>query len=759
MKNLKIKGVCFIAAMLCTTLTFGQFSNFYYSNQIPVIKGNDTLSLAWTGGMNHPQFSTLDVDYDGQDELIAYEPGNGLISVFKRKLVGGKVVYSYVYGGANFPSGIQDRLQLFDYNHDGKKDLFTYTTPDGIRVYENVGDAIEGLQWKLVRDQIETTDINNNVSEINTTSKTIPALVDIDGDGDMDILTFAASRKIVEWHKNLSMETYGNPDSLIFKLEQPCWGDFEEALAGNGIVLNSTIPPCGTTQNSLPNTNENGGMHAVNVDNRHLGGGSILALDINGNGMKDLLIGDHQFDNLTLVINGGTDPSANADMTNTDPTFPSYDVPVDLSNFLTAYYEDVDLDSVKDLIVSTTYVNHSNNTDGVWSYKNTGTNENPHFQFVKKDFLQGDMIENGQSSIPVLVDVNNDGLLDLLVANSFNYADSLNTSKIDYYQNVGTSSAPVYKLENENWSGFANSGLSGRVSPTFGDLDGDGDKDMVIGTSSGDLYYYENAGGTNSMLFNIVQAPLKDNQGNPIVVSGGATPELFDLNNDGKLDLIIGQANGPLLYYKNIGTATNYSFQLVNSNLGQISTTNQQYCVPRFYRTNGETYLFTGNSYGTIALYDNVQNSVGVGEIFHLVTNDVAQIDTKKSSAPAIAKIKDDGSYNLLVGGLLGGLWNFTTDSTFLAVKNESKDVLGGNVRLYPNPNNGSFTVDVSALKLSNYKITVFDPVGRVVLSKNNLQQSTIHLHIPSQKSGLYFIKIKSMNGLNRSFIKKMVVH
>src|SRR5690554_8195404 len=86
----------------------------------------------------------------------------------------------------------------------------------------------------------------------------------------------------------------------------------------------------------------------------------------------DLIIGDIDFNNLTLLINGGSSPHDNALMVSYDANFPSDDVPLNLSNFLTAYYEDFDLDGVNDLIVSTTVSGTSDNTKGVWLYKNNG---------------------------------------------------------------------------------------------------------------------------------------------------------------------------------------------------------------------------------------------------------------------------------------------------------------------------------------------------------------------------------------------------
>lgn len=726
---------------------YSQF-NFVYNDSIVVIHDADTLPVAWAGGMSHPQFSTIDLDFDGVEELVAFELENGIVNVFKRQLHEGNVVYSYWHNGSSlFPKGLRYRMKLVDFNGDGKKDIFTYTL-GGIKVYKNISNSTDGVQWELYKDPIKSV-VNNNLVSLYVSSNDIPAYVDVDGDGDIDVLAFNVSFSRVEWHKNLSVENYGHADSLIFELEQPCWGDFVESPTGNTIELNSTMSPCGTTLNKA------GGAE------RH-SGGSILALDANASGLMDLIIGDIDFNNLTLLINGGSSPHDNALMVSYDANFPSDDVPLDLSNFLTAYYEDFDLDGVNDLIVSTTVSGTSDNTKGVWLYKNNGMNNHPDFQFTREDFLQGDMIQNGKGAIPIFVDVNNDGLTDLLVANQFNYREALSSSsRMNYYMNVGSASEPTFKLINENWNNFGNSGYSGRVSPAFADLDGDGDQDMIVGIANGRLYYYENSGGSAPMNFNIAQYQLLDNNGDPIVVSNNATPELFDLDNDGLVDLVIGQGNGPLIYYKNIGTTTSYSFELINSNLGQVDLTSSEYMqtfgVPRFVRNNDTTYLFAGNRTGTISFYDGVDGQLAPGDAFNLVSSKFLNIDTRGMSAPAIGQLRNDNSYDFFVGTEVGGLWSYRPgDTTYLNVNNEQiQPAL--KLLIYPNPTRGEFVIAFEELNGERYNFRVLDPLGREITAQNNLSQSEVFVQLENPTSGIYFVELTLIQSQKR-VVRRVVV-
>lgn len=751
--NKLVTVTIFIFIFSCSE-SFSQF-NFVYNDSIQVIKNNDTISLAWSGGLNHPQFSTIDLNFDGIEELVAFEPDNNFVHVYKRSIKNGKVIYKYWYGAEKlFPSTINTKLKLVDYDGDGRKDLFTYF-PGGLTVYRNISNSNTGIQWQLVANPIMTFDTYSNAyTNLFNAAQEFPAIYDIDGDGDMDIMTFSMHVKRIVWNKNLSMETYGNADSLKFVIQEECWGGFTESASGNGILLHSTIPPCGATPK--PSQEE--------IDNptRHQGGGSILALDINNDNLTDLLIGDHEYNNISLVVNGGTSPDS-ADMVSFDNQFPDYDTPINLANFVSVFYEDIDLDGVKDLIAATSETTQktSENTNSAWFYKNIGSNTLPHFELKTQSFLQELMIDNGTGSIPIFVDANHDGLTDLLVANDFNYVNdgqlsTPNSSKMDLYTNVGSNITPIFKLSTPNWNNFANSGYTSRVSPAFGDLDGDGDLDMITGIKNGKLFYYENSGNAGTMNFSIAQIPLLDDLGNLISVSGSATPELFDLDDDGKLDLIIGQENGPLLYYKNVGTGANYSFHLTNNNLGGIYPSTLMTIVPRFIRDNNVTYLWVGDKTGKISFYDGIDSHLSQGDNFNLVSNNYAGIDTKGFSAPAIGQIRNNGKFDLLVGNVAGGIWSYQQGDTSNLSSSYIDEITNKELKVYPNPTKGNITLEWSEPINDSYQVSVADVFGRVIYQVHS-SQTSLNIQLDSIKKGVYFIKVTTINRDDK-WLKKIVI-
>lgn len=724
---------CFLTCFF-TPNTQAQFG-FAYNDSILVKKGADTLQFPWAGGLNHVQFSSIDVDFDGLEDLFIFDRSENQVIVFKTIEIGGVKSYEYMHDVRHlFPEDMRYRVAMVDYNGDGKKDIFTYGI-GGVKVYKNIGNASDGLQWEVAADRLESIYTNPNptiVPNLYVSSVDIPAYVDIDGDGDIDVLTFNMGGQRVEYHKNLSMENYGVPDSLEFKLYNECWGKFIESDTDNTIHLDSNDGPCGNS--NLPDPQRNF---------RH-SGSTILAIDLDGNDVMDLILGDVDNHNLTALLNGGTQPNQNSIMVNQDPNFPSNTTPVDISFFPASFYLDVDHDGVKDLIVGTNMAGSTDNLESVWYYKNLGANNNPNFSFVKKNFLQGDMIDNGKGAIPVLVDLNNDGLKDLLVASHFRYVDpSSKASKIQYYQNTGSAEVPEFTFITDDWLSLSGEGYGLRMFPTFGDIDGDGQDEMILGTQDGLLHLYERSGpGIED--FTLSQIELKDHQGLTIDVNSFASPQLFDLNNDGLLDLIIGKRSSGISYYENIGSATSPSFKWVTDDLGQVdmggSFPPDKYSTPHFVRHNDTLHLFCGNRMGTVYYYNEIEGHIADGDVFNLVSDNYANINTSGYSAPFIDTLRNDRRYEMFVGTDLGGIWAYIAEEfSAPTIGLDQVEVIQQGLKVYPNPSkNGHFTISSEDLE-EELSISVFNTVGQSI-KKIDQFWGNAHLDLSQSEQGVYIL-------------------
>ncbi|MDC0257837.1 FG-GAP-like repeat-containing protein, partial [Crocinitomicaceae bacterium] len=356
------------------------------------------------------------------------------------------------------------------------------------------------LRWILFQSDVQSDYAINGMQSLFISADDLPALVDVDEDGDLDILTSDAAGLRLEYHQNQSIQLYGIPDSLIFVQKNECWGKFTEGVTNFTINLNDSTPPC--INGNIANPERS----SVNASQKKMHAGtSILCLDIDSSGVKDIIMGDAAFSGLTLLVNGGTAVNTDSPITSLDDTFPIYSTPVKCQNFPGAYYVDVDFDQKRDLIASPNTEVNSLDRESVIYYQNIGTDNVPIFTPISGNFLQDEMIEHGTGSIPVIFDYNGDGLEDLLIANFYNYKPvGDKESLIAVYYNVGTATEPAFQFVDMDAFNLGQQNFGLRSVPTFGDIDDDGDKDLLLGLEDGTLVFYENlATGTMPLWGNL----------------------------------------------------------------------------------------------------------------------------------------------------------------------------------------------------------------------------------------------------------------
>jgi hypothetical protein len=652
-------------------------------------------------------------------------------------------------GHTLFPTDLRYRLAAIDYNQDGKNDLFAYGI-GGVKVYKNTGNSTTGLQWTVSKNLLYS-DNWGTMLNLYVSSADIPAIVDVDLDGDIDILTYHISGEYLQYHKNLSQETYGHSDSLMFELKNECWGGFREDVNSNSVFLNDQTAPCqgGNVPNPQLKPNETEKAHA---------GSTVLALDMDGNGVKDLLLGDVAYPSINFLTNGGTTVNSNSLMISANPNFPANSTPVSMQLFPAAFWVDVDFDSKKDLLVAPNAKNVSENETSVLKYKNTLSNTNPNFVFETKAFLQEDMIEHGTGSIPVLTDLDNDGLVDLFVANYFSYKPTLTKeSRIAYYKNTGTTNNPVFTFIDNDFLNLSQSGLGLRMVPSFGDLNNDGKKDIILGLENGTLCYLQNTTSGSIPTFSTPITNYQDHVGQTINVGQFAAPQLFDLNQDGKLDLIIGKKTGEILYYQNKGTLTSPSFELINSNLGNVdvstSISPDGFAVPHFFRNLDTTYLMVGSLEGAIYFYDSIDENLASGTGFRTISSNFLNQDKNIGgySACAVGDLDNDSNLDLFIGQDLGGLFYLEHDSlSNLSLMNPFFTL--PEIHVYPNPAYDKITI-TSDIDLNNFEILVYSSTGKLVDKKIGIMK-TIDFSITDYTNGMYFIQIPEF-GYSTKFIKQ----
>ena len=741
------KYIAFVFALTTISGVSAQFG-FEYAPTIPVSRSSSYLENAWGGGFNYTQVADFDYDFDGDKDLFMFDRSSNNIRVLVQEDNAGTPYYRTDFYAKNFfPSDLRYRATLVDYDNDGRKDIFTYGI-GGLKVYRNIGDATNGLQWELMDDLIYSQ-YPSTYTNLYVSSTDIPAIIDVDNDGDIDVLTFHQGGQHIEYHQNQSVELYGIPDSLIFELKNECWGKFSEDLTTNSVILNDPNSPCvgGSIANPLRLAGDG------NKEAKH-SGSTVMAFDYDNSGVLDLVLGDVSFTNLVLLINGGTAPNTNSAMISQDLAFPSNTTPASMQLFPAAFFVDVDFDNKRDLVVTANARNISENETSIRYYKNIGSDSNPNFIYIDNDYFQNQMIDHGTGSVPVFFDFDEDGLEDMFVANFYRYIPvSAKESTIAYYKNTGTALAPEFTYIDYNFLNLDQENYGLRTIPTFGDIDNDGDKDLILGREDGTLIYYENTSTGSGSVFTTGQINYADNLGNPINVTAYSFPQLFDLNKDGLLDLIIGNKAGNIAYYKNIGTVNSPSFELSNANLGMVNvstTLPDGYATPHFFEVNNETKLFVGNIDGSLIYYDSIDNNLSPTDDFHLVATDYVGINVEAYSSVYVNDINNDGNFNLFMGQDLGGIFHFETNPNSSAFINELNESYG--ISVYPNPFESTFTIESNDILIND--VVVEDLNGRRI---NQFQMNGFKtmIDLSANPKGIYFIRATLTN--QKVVVKKVI--
>ncbi len=156
----------------------------------------------------------------------------------------------------------------------------------------------------------------------------------------------------------------------------------------------------------------------------------------------------------------------------------------------------------------------------------------------------------GSFAAPRLVDWDKSGTPELVIGEG-----SFSANAVYLYRNVGNPAMPQFPQPQRVWLAYG----MGReqLSPAIGDLDGDGDYDLLVGERTGGLWWYEQqVSNRHSTAIEVTQPHAE-----PILVGDSRAPVgvmprpyLADADADGDLDLWLGCNDGVVRLSRNIGT-------------------------------------------------------------------------------------------------------------------------------------------------------------------------------------------------------------
>ncbi len=308
---------------------------------------------------------------------------------------------------------------------------------------------------------------------------------------------------------------------------------------------------------------------------------------------------------------------------------------------------------------------------GLDFYRNIGTAISPSFVFIT-DFYDSvfafpgapriSYAQHGASTL-TFHDVDSDGDLDLF------YGDILNHNNY-YFVNMGTPQVSHLKKKSDEYLPFNT--LNGQNHVGLGDIDADGDPDLLLSGTDGDLIknfiFLRNAGVPSRDSF-VVET---ERYLNCIDAGSNTVPALGDIDNDGDLDLLIGNEFGSVSLYQNVGSRTEPALEFVTDSFQSIDVGLSSAPELTDWDSDGDLDMLIGiygNNVGGVVISGKIElwRNDGTPENMSLVKADpqLGGIKVDILATPRVADFDDDGLKDLLVGE-----WDYNGAANLLLYRN-----------------------------------------------------------------------------------------
>jgi len=289
-------------------------------------------------------------------------------------------------------------------------------------------------------------------------------------------------------------------------------------------------------------------------------------------------------------------------------------------------FVDWDNDGDNDLVIgegSSSYPNAK-----VRVYLNAGTASNPQFSgFTYAQSNGSDLTCPGSGCLgcfPRVVYWDADASKDLLIGQA--------DGKVKIFLNTGTDENPTFDAGTFVQVGppgsKVNIGVGARATPSAVDWNSDGKKDLVVGALDGKIHLFINEGTDAAPDFR-VQTFAQANGSDLLVPPSRSSPDVLDLDGDGKKDILTGNYNGELFFYSNTGSDAEPNFagyESVESNGVPIDLAGTPRSRPFVCDWTGDGYpdVLIGAGDGKVHLYQSVPQPGDFDNDYDVDLNDFA---------------------------------------------------------------------------------------------------------------------------------------
>ena len=389
-----------------------------------------------------------------------------------------------------------------DFDGDGDEDLLSHTPDsDNVSYWSN-----ENGEFELVADEL--LDIDN--LPVYGGQIVIPAIADIDGDGHIDYFIGDISGRLAYY------KGYGISGGLP---------QFE--------LVTSTFED----------------IQIVWTPGRH-GANAVEFYDMDNDNDLDLIWGDFYQPGLFYLENYGTSVAPDYDDSLMVTDFPQG------TDFFTTGHNiarvvDFDLDGDGDMVVGVLSGAYGTEyLDNLYYFQNNGTGENWDFEMITSRLLPG--LDFISGTHPTLTTNCNSNAVEIWIGTDSDSANLNWNGSIYYLNNNGSAAEPALVGDGVKW--FTQ--IGNNLVPAFFNFNNDGGEELFVGEFNGKLYKIDQY--QDYPFFCIFGDPEADFLN--IDLSGRATPSFGDIDQDDDDDLAVGDKNGVIHIYWNQGSADSAVF-------------------------------------------------------------------------------------------------------------------------------------------------------------------------------------------------------
>jgi hypothetical protein len=360
--------------------------------------------------------------------------------------------------------------------------------------------------------------------------------------------------------------------------------------------------------------------------------------DVDGDGDPDLYWGDFFEPGLLLIENVGS-------CARPDLRVPPVPVPADeritTSGYNAPYLADVDGDGDLDLFVGV--LGGAFNANRSASANLHRYERLPDGRLSRRETRYLDDVDLGSESSVAVADLDGDGDLDMLVGSKLDPA-LLSSARLYRFENTGSAAAPAFALRDSTTLLEAF-----HYAPELADLDGDGRAELLLGTWNDDVRLYRDEGEGGSPRW----VPASDGPLVELPRGSHSVPAAGDLDGDGDLDLVVGESSGELNLFRNVGSASSPRFELVSEAMGGIDVGRRSAPTLVDLDGDGDLDLLVGREDAGAAAFLG-DGWVGAEPVFEPAPE--LDLPLPRLSRPRLVDLERGGGLELVSGGAGGGL-------------------------------------------------------------------------------------------------------